>query len=50
MSTKVIDASKKDGKVYVNVEAAKGGDKETVRILFISIIIYSVKKYVNFLC
>ncbi|RIB20386.1 dihydrolipoyl dehydrogenase [Gigaspora rosea] len=30
MSTKVIDASKKDGKVFVNVEPAKGGAKETL--------------------
>ncbi|CAG8811911.1 7451_t:CDS:2, partial [Racocetra persica] len=30
MGTKVIDASKKDGKVFVNVEPAKGGSKETL--------------------
>ncbi|CAG8691869.1 2634_t:CDS:2, partial [Dentiscutata erythropus] len=30
MSTKVIDASKKGGKVLVNVEPAKGGAKETL--------------------
>ncbi len=31
LSTKVVDASKKDSKVYVNVESAKGGNNETVR-------------------
>lgn len=31
LSTKVIDASKKDGKVYVNVEASNGGSQESVR-------------------
>ncbi|CAG8731691.1 5694_t:CDS:2, partial [Racocetra fulgida] len=30
MGTKVIDASKKGGKVFVNVEPAKGGSKETL--------------------
>ncbi|CAG8498735.1 19087_t:CDS:10 [Rhizophagus irregularis] len=30
LNTKVIDASKKEDKVYVNVESAKGGDKETL--------------------
>ncbi|KAJ1957219.1 dihydrolipoamide dehydrogenase precursor [Dipsacomyces acuminosporus] len=29
-STKVIDSEKKDGKVYVNVEGAKNGKKETL--------------------
>lgn len=32
LNTKVIDASKKEDNVYVNVESAKGGDKETVCI------------------
>ncbi|CAG8600237.1 2211_t:CDS:2 [Funneliformis caledonium] len=30
LNTKVIDATKKDNKVYVNVEPAKGGNKETL--------------------
>lgn len=31
LNTKVIDSKKVDGKVHINVEAAKGGDAETVR-------------------
>src|SRR5688572_32365130 len=31
LDTKVVNASKKDNKVYVNVEPAKGGNNETVR-------------------
>ncbi|CAJ0838025.1 3709_t:CDS:10 [Entrophospora sp. SA101] len=30
LNTKVIDASKKDGKVYVNVEASNGGTQESL--------------------
>ncbi|GBC00243.1 hypothetical protein RclHR1_00380011 [Rhizophagus clarus] len=30
LNTKVVDASKEGDKVYVNVESAKGGDKETL--------------------
>ncbi|CAG8497121.1 7564_t:CDS:10 [Diversispora eburnea] len=30
LNTKVIDGSKKDGKVFINIEPAKGGDKETL--------------------
>ena len=32
LNTKVISAEKKDGKVYLQTEAAKGGKEETVSI------------------
>ena len=31
LNTKVTSAEKKDGKVYIKTESAKGGKEETVR-------------------
>jgi dihydrolipoamide dehydrogenase len=36
MSTKVLSAEKKEGKVIVSTEAVKDGRQETVRILLVS--------------
>lgn len=33
LNTKVLSAEKKDGKVFLQAEAAKGGKEETVRSL-----------------
>ncbi len=35
MNTRVVSAEKRDGKVYVKTEAAKGGKEETVRCLLL---------------
>ena len=35
LNTKVLSADKKDGKVYLQAEPAKGGAAETVRSFFI---------------
>jgi hypothetical protein len=34
MNTKVLSAEKRDGKVYLEAEAAKGGKPETVGSIF----------------
>jgi dihydrolipoamide dehydrogenase len=36
LSTKVLSAEKKDGKVIVTTEAAKDGKQDSVRLLFFS--------------
>ena len=36
LNTKVLSADKKDGKVYLQAEPAKGGNAETVRSFIIS--------------
>lgn len=33
LNTKVLSAEKKDGKVFLQAEAAKGGKEETVRLI-----------------
>ena len=36
LNTKVLSADKKDGKVYLQAEPAKGGNAETVRFFIFS--------------
>ncbi|KIL54417.1 hypothetical protein M378DRAFT_804495 [Amanita muscaria Koide BX008] len=36
LNTKVLSAEKKDGKVYLRAEAAKGGKEETVSVDFLT--------------